>query len=69
VLRSTIGEDIVLFNGDGEEYTYTIHAISKKEIELAFKKKYKNMGDSEISVRLYQAMPNKYEKIEYILQK
>lgn len=69
VLRSSIGEEIVLFNGDGAEYIYTIHTISKKEIELTFKAKYRNTADPEISVRLYQAMPNKYEKIEYILQK
>ncbi|MFA6090934.1 MAG: RsmE family RNA methyltransferase [Candidatus Gracilibacteria bacterium] len=69
VLRSIIDEEIVLFNGDGEEYIYAIHTISKKEIKLTLKEKYRNLGDPEISIRLYQAMPNKYEKIEYILQK
>jgi 16S rRNA (uracil1498-N3)-methyltransferase len=69
VLRSSIWQDIVLFNGDGQEYVYSISSITKKDIWLSYQKKYENTWESLISVRLYQAMPNKYEKIEYILQK
>ncbi|EKD44725.1 MAG: hypothetical protein ACD_71C00030G0001, partial [uncultured bacterium (gcode 4)] len=35
VLRASIGEDIVLFNGDGWEYVYKIHSITKKGIGLS----------------------------------
>ena len=69
VLRFKIGENIILFNGDGWEYIYTISSIDKKEIGLSFEKKYANVSDPKILIRLYQALPNKYEKIEYILQK
>ena len=69
VLRSHIGTEIVLFNGDGHEYIYTIYSIEKKGIGLSFVKKSKNMSDSGVLIRLYQSLPNKYEKIEYILQK
>lgn len=69
VLRSKIGEYIILFNGDGREYIYAIQSIAKKDIELSFVSDHEGVGDPEVSVRLYQALPNKYEKIEYILQK
>lgn len=36
VLRCRSGENIVLFNGDGQEYLYTIACIGKKEITLSF---------------------------------
>lgn len=69
VLRATIGESITLFNGDGQEYIYTIGTITKKEIGLSFQETHKGIQDSMKIIRLYQALPNKYEKIEYILQK
>lgn len=69
VLRYSIGENIVLFNGDGREYIYSIHSITKKEIGLLFDSNHENRWDPKMPVRLYQALPNKYEKIEYILQK
>ncbi|MDD2892276.1 MAG: RsmE family RNA methyltransferase [Candidatus Gracilibacteria bacterium] len=69
VLRATIGENITLFNGDGQEYIYTIRTITKKEIGLSFQESHQGIQDSTKIIRLYQALPNKYEKIEYILQK
>lgn len=69
VLRSVVGETVILFNGDGREYIYAITDIGKKEIRLSFERDFENTADLETVVRLYQAMPNKYEKIEYILQK
>lgn len=69
VLRSSVGENIMLFNGDGQEYRYTIESIGKKEITLSFRQSHENGCDPKNVIRLYQAIPNKYEKIEYILQK
>jgi len=69
VLRFTAGASIVLFNGDGKDYLYTIDSIHKKEIGLSYGMDYINTCDSEKIIRLYQSMPNKYDKIEYILQK
>ncbi|MDD2487746.1 MAG: RsmE family RNA methyltransferase [Candidatus Gracilibacteria bacterium] len=69
VLRSRINDEVVLFNGDGFEYTYGISEITKKGINLGFKEKTHNKADLEVAVNLYQALPNKYEKIEFIIQK
>lgn len=69
VLRSKVGESIILFNGDTYDYLYQIQAMTKKDVILNFMEKHKNMTDSPTSIHLYQAIPNKYEKIEYILQK
>lgn len=69
VLRANIGESVILFNGDGKEYIYDIQSITRKDIGLSFEKTYENVSDPKISIRLYQSLPNKYEKIEYILQK
>ncbi|MDD2916665.1 MAG: RsmE family RNA methyltransferase [Candidatus Gracilibacteria bacterium] len=69
VLRSRPGEQIILFNGDGYDYIYTIVAITKKSIVLTYSEKQQNSSDFPMSIRLYQSLPNKYEKIEYILQK
>lgn len=69
VLRIQVGENIVLFSGDGSETEYTIISIDKKTIQLCGQaQKYPNT-ESKKKIHLYQAMPNKYEKIEYILQK
>lgn len=43
VLRTDIGESIILFNGDGREYVYSIKSMTKKEIGLLFAKDYENL--------------------------
>lgn len=69
VLRSTIGDEIILFNGDGKDYLYEITTITKKSISLTLKVSSGNTADPIKIIKLYQALPNKYEKIEYIIQK
>ena len=69
VLRSNISDEIMLFNGDGNEYLYMIETITKKDITLVLQKTIPNNADPSKFLRLCQALPNKYEKIEYILQK
>jgi len=68
-MRVYPGDEIVLFNGDGWEYIYAIDNITKKEIQLVQKGKSNTVNDSILEVTLYQAVPNKFEKIEYIIQK
>lgn len=68
-LRSRVGDEIIIFNWDSYDYIYRITSISKKWIELELSDKIKNNSDSDLQIILYQAIPNKYEKIEYILQK
>jgi len=69
VLRSRLWDEIVLFNGDSYDYIYKVTWISKKWIELEQVSKTQNSSDPEIEITLYQAIPNKFEKIDYILQK
>lgn len=69
VLRSKIGDTIVLFCGDGYDHHYCIETITKKDIELIHIQSYSNESDPQVFIQLYQSLPNKYEKIEYILQK
>lgn len=42
VLRYPIGENVVLFNGDGQEYVYSIRSIDKKNIALSFERSHEN---------------------------
>lgn len=69
VLRAQVGESIVLFSWDGTETEYEIIRIDKKSIWLRGKTKRNLESESKKKVYLYQALPNKYEKIEYIIQK
>lgn len=69
VLRVQIWEEIVLFDGDGSETLYEVTDITKKALSLRGKdRKFPNTEPTR-NITLYQAMPNKIEKIEYILQK
>lgn len=69
VLRITVWEHIALFSGDGTEMEYEIISIDKRSLWL--RGVASRVPDTEPHKRatLYQALPNKYEKIEYILQK
>ena len=69
VMRVYPGDEIILFNGDGWDYTYAIGEITKKVIILNQVGKENVISDSLVPIYLYQAIPNKYEKIEYIIQK
>jgi len=69
VLRIQVGDHVVLFDGDGSETEYGVVNIDKKSITLRGKSQARPNTEPKKHVILYQAMPNKHEKIEYILQK
>lgn len=69
VLRVQVSEHIILFSGDGTEIEYEIISIDKKSIWLRGHAQNTPNTEPKKQVTLYQALPNKYEKIEYILQK
>lgn len=69
VLRVALWERIVLFSGDGTEIEYEITTIDKKSIWLRWVASRVPNTEPRKRVTLYQALPNKYEKIEYIIQK
>lgn len=69
VLRAKIGESIILFDGDGSETVYEMVGISKKSLTLRGKNRKFPQSEAKKYIILYQSLPNKIEKIEYILQK
>lgn len=69
VLRIQVGERVILFDGDGSETEYEVVSIDKKSISLRGQWRIFPNTEAKKKVSLYQAMPNKYEKIEYIIQK
>ncbi len=69
VLRSKPGDTIVLFDGDGYDNVYEIIRIEKAKILLKGVNRYQTIAEPKKALTLYQALPNKYEKIEYILEK
>jgi len=70
VLRVREWEKIILFNwNDNLDLVFEIFEINKKDIKLNFIKEIKKDSELNFELNLYQAMPNKLEKIEYILQK
>lgn len=69
VLRSKIGDQVIFFNGDGSEYLAEIVNLEKKSIYFGLKVHFFPQTEPAIEISLYQSLPNKLEKIEYILQK
>ena len=69
VLRVAPWEHIVLFSGDSTEIEYEITTTWKKSIWLRWVASRVPATEPKKQVTLYQALPNKHEKIEYILQK
>lgn len=69
VLRSKIGDEIVIFN-ENEEFVYEIKNFTKKSVELAQKSEIiRQNPETDAEITLFQAMPNKLEKIEWIIEK
>lgn len=69
VLRMQKGDSCVFFNGDGTDHEYEIVIIDKRTVEL---KRVASVVKHEPAVRkvvLFQSLPNKLEKLEYVLQK
>lgn len=70
VLRSRIWDKIIIFNGeDSVDYVCCLQDFSKKEISLILLEKIEKNFEKVTEVNLYQSLPNKLDKIEYILQK
>ena len=68
VMRSSVGENIIVFNGDGNDYFCKIKQINKKFAEVYVEKCEKNHNTPSIDITLYQAVC-KGEKLSLIAQK
>jgi 16S rRNA (uracil1498-N3)-methyltransferase len=73
VLRVRNGDEIVLIpvlqNPPYFEYKYVVESTDKKDIVLRFMEKTENTNEPEKSLSLMLCVPNKPEKMEFILQK
>jgi 16S rRNA (uracil1498-N3)-methyltransferase len=72
VLRVRAGDMIVLLDadaGDGDEYSYEVISAHKKEVALKFLAIKKNENELSFDLNLILCLPNKPEKLSFILQK
>ena len=70
VLRVRVWEEISLFDGiHSSDLLFKIIELWKKEISLKRISQHENNSEIDFELSLYNALPNKLEKIEYIIQK
>ncbi len=69
VLRSKPWDHVILFNGDLSETEYEIQVIEKNRIFLRGVARRFPQTEPKKHITLFQALPNKHEKIEYIIEK
>lgn len=70
VLRIRTWDEITLFNWKvNKDMIFEITEITKKEITLQKNNEQENSSEINFELTLYNALPNKLEKIEYIIQK
>jgi len=68
VLRMSDGDNIIVCDGEGNDYDAVITSISKAEVVAQITGKYVCDAEPCVDVILYQALP-KQGKMEYIIQK
>lgn len=68
VLRTTVGEHITLFNGEGGEYAATLNALDKKRGSAEIKAFSAREAELPYAVKLAQALPEA-SKMDWIVEK
>ncbi len=68
VLRIAVGDDIILFNGEGGEYAAVIRAVSKKFVEAELVAFHPREVESPLKISLAQGIA-RGEKMDFIIQK
>ena len=69
VLRGKVGDECIFFHGrDFYDYKYKITSIDKKNIFFHLQEKI-SKNPEKIDLYLFQALPNKIDKIEDIIEK
>ena len=70
VLRSRVGNTFIFFDGETmSDYLYEITHIDSREVKMKKLETIEKLSESPAHIHLYQALPNKLSKIEYIIQK
>jgi 16S rRNA (uracil1498-N3)-methyltransferase len=68
VLRLKQSDPIVLFNGDGNEYTADILSISKKQVVAIVNSQLSMRSESPLNIHLAQGV-SKGDRMDFVLQK
>ena len=68
VMRIKINDQLILFNGDGFDYTGKVINIKKRQIEVLITSKNNINSESNLKIILLQALTSS-EKMDWIIQK
>lgn len=68
VLRMSVDDEVILFNGDGSDYHASINELSKKSVGVRIENKYPANNESSVSIHLLQPLC-RAEKMDWCLQK
>ena len=68
VLRLNVGDNIALFNGDGQDYEATITSVQKKSAYFLATGSKVNDSESPVSVHLAQVI-SRGDRMDFVLQK
>lgn len=68
VLRMKEGDDLIIFNGDENDYIASIISLERKKVFVKIRELQKNHSQSSIDITLAQAITSR-EKLDFILQK
>ncbi|MFL1455104.1 16S rRNA (uracil(1498)-N(3))-methyltransferase [Marinobacter sp. GN3S48] len=68
VLRMQPGQELLLFNGDGNDYPATITSASKKQVEVQVGAPAANATESSLDIVLGQTL-SKGDRMDYAVQK
>ena len=68
VLRMQPGDALILFNGDGQDYTAQIHQVSKRGVDVVLTSAKPNGRESPLQILLGQVI-SKGDRMDYAVQK
>ncbi len=68
VLRMSAGNEVILFNGDGNDYSASISELSKKNVSVNIESKQFASNESALSIHLLQPLC-RADKMDWCLQK
>ncbi len=69
VLRLSVGDEVIVFDGNGNEYLAKIEALSTSGLRLKIIKNLEIDRESSLETRLYLGLTNKLSSFELALQK
>ena len=68
VMRLTVGDNVVAFDGSGKEYTGKIKAVDKNGVMVRITSVKKARQDKDINITIVQGLP-KREIMDYVVEK